>query len=207
MKQLTGVVLMLIALGLLIPGVTKPILILSGTVDKAEMVDLGMQELANSPDVPSFMFNVVEQLVQQLDIKGDLPAYAKTRSIIGTVEELYNAKQFLVAFLIALFSIIVPALKCLLMMISAAIKNKLGQISESITRFISKWSMADVFVVAVIVAYLAANSTKHTEELFTLNAQFGEGFYYFLAYCLLSILSMQVMGKQSSIGNSTQPAY
>jgi len=204
MKQIFGIALMLVALGLLVPGITKPILILSGTVDKAEMVDLGMQELANNPDVPSFMFNVVEQLVQQLDIKGDLPAYAKTRSIIGTVDELYKAQQFLVAFLIALFSIFVPALKCLLMLISAAIKNRFGQISESITRLISKWSMADVFVVAVIVAYLAANSTKQTEELFTLNAQFGEGFYYFLGYCLLSILSMQVMARQSNIGNSSQ---
>ena len=187
---------MLVAIGLLIPGVTKPVLILNGTVDKAELVDLGMETLAENPDVPSFMFSVVEQLVQQLDIKGDLPAFAKTRSIFGTVEELYNAKQFLVAFLIALFSIFVPALKCLLMMISAAIKNKFGQISETITRLISKWSMADVFVVAVIVAYLAANSTSQTEELFTLTAQFGEGFYYFLGYCLLSILSMQLMGGE-----------
>jgi len=197
---------MLVAIGLLVPGVTKPVLILTGTVDKAELVDLGMQTLSENPDVPSFMINVVEQLVQQLEIKGDLPAYAKTRSIFGTVEELYNAQQFLVAFLIALFSIFIPALKCLLMMISAAIKNRFGQISESITRLISKWSMADVFVVAVIVAYLAANSTEQTEELFTLNAQFGEGFYYFLAYCLLSILSMQVMAQRSKRGVPESPS-
>jgi hypothetical protein len=37
--------------------------------------------------------------------------------------------------------------------------------------------MADVFVVAVVVAYLAVQSTRHTEELFTLYAELGDGFY------------------------------
>ena len=189
---------MLIALGLLVPGVTQPILILSGTVDKAEMVELGMQELANNPDVPNIMLNIVQQLVNQLDISGDLPAYDKTRSIIGTVEELYHAKQILVAFLIGLFSVIIPVLKSLLMIVSALAKNMIGKASDNIVRLISKWSMADVFVVAVIVAYLAGNATQQTEELFTLTARFGDGFYYFLGYCLLSILSMQVMSWKST---------
>ncbi len=193
MASKSGILLMLIAIGLLIPGVTKPILILTGTVDKAEMVDLGMQTLAENPDVPAFMLSLAEQLVTQLNIKGDLPAYHKTRSIVGTVEELYDARQYLVAFLIGLFSIVIPVTKSLLMVISALFKNSLGQISESITALISKWSMADVFVVAIIVAFLAANATQQTEELFSLTAEFGEGFYYFLGYCLLSILSMQVM--------------
>ncbi len=191
---------MLIAIGLLIPGITKPILVLTGTVDRAEMVDLGMQALAESPDVPGIMLSLAEQLVKQLDIKGEIPAYDKTRSIVGTVEELYDARQFLVSFLIALFSIVVPAIKSLLMVVAALFRNKLGQLSETITRLISKWSMADVFVVAIIVAFLAANATQQTEELFSLSAEFGEGFYYFLGYCLLSILSMQVMAssKQES---------
>lgn len=38
--------------------------------------------------------------------------------------------------------------------------------------------MADVFVVAIVVAYLAANATKHTEEMFTLTATLGNGFYF-----------------------------
>ncbi len=197
MKNKLGIFLMLIAIGLLIPGVTKPVLILTGTVDRAEMVDLGMQALADNPDVPNIMLSLTEQLVQQLDIKGDMPAYDKMRSIVGTVEELYDARQYLVAFLIALFSIVVPAIKSVLMVVSALFKNKLGQVPETITRLISKWSMADVFVVAIIVAFLAANATQQTEELFSLTAEFGEGFYYFLGYCLLSILSMQVMAGGS----------
>ena len=54
-------------------------------------------------------------------------------------------------------------------------------------RGISKWAMADVFVVGVYIAYLSAKATD------ALDAQLHEGFYYFAAYCLISLLSVQVM--------------
>lgn len=187
---------MLLALGLLIPGISQPILSLTGTVDRESLVDIGMQTLANDPNVPGIMVSLTEQLVSQLNLKGEIQAYDKTRSIIGTVEELYRAKQWLVAFLIALFSIVVPFVKTVLMIISSLMNNKFTDISSVVIRLISKWSMADVFVVAIIVAFLAANATQQTEELFSLTAEFGDGFYYFLGYCLLSILSMQVMNAQ-----------
>lgn len=184
---------MLVALGLLVPGISQPILNLTGTVDKEMLVDVGMQTLAKDPDVPNFMLSLTEQLVTQIDLTGNIPAYDKSRSILGTVEELYRANQWLVAFLIALFSIIVPVIKSLLMIISSLLSDKSARVSRAIIRLISKWSMADVFVVAIIVAFLAANATQQTEELFSLTAEFGDGFYYFLGYCLLSILSMQLM--------------
>lgn len=188
-----GTVIMLVALGLLVPGISQPILNLTGTVDKEMLVDVGMQTLAKDPDVPNFMLSLTEQLVTQIDLTGNIPAYDKSRSILGTVEELYRANQWLVAFLIALFSIIVPVIKSLLMIISSLLSDKSARVSRVIIRLISKWSMADVFVVAIIVAFLAANATQQTEELFSLTAEFGDGFYYFLGYCLLSILSMQLM--------------
>ncbi|MFT6373077.1 MAG: hypothetical protein ACJA0I_001964 [Gammaproteobacteria bacterium] len=198
MKQKLGILLMLIALGFLIPGVTQPILSLIGTVDKTSLVDLGVQTLANSPGVPDFMVSISQQLVSQLDISGELRAYEKTRSIAGTVQELYQADQWLVALLIGLFSIVIPALKSLLMLASVLARNsQTRQAADKIKNMISKWSMADVFVVAIIVAFLAANATQQTEKLFSLNAQFMPGFYYFLSYCILSIVSSQLLDRQT----------
>lgn len=194
MRSKLSVLTMLVALGLLIPGISLPILSLSGTVDKEAMVEIGMQTLAEDPNVPGIMVSLTEQLVSQLDLRGEIPAYSKTRSIIGTVQELFDAKQWLVGFLIALFSIIVPLVKVLLMLLAKVLAIKYALIANAIIRVISKWSMADVFVVAIIVAYLAANATRQTEELFTLTANFGEGFYYFLGYCLLSVFSVQIAG-------------
>lgn len=197
MRNLLGILLMLVAIGFLIPGITQPFFSLTGTVDKAALVDLGMDTLANDPSVPAFMVSVTQQLVSQLDVAGELPAFEKTRSIVGTVRELYQADKVLVAVLIALFSIVVPVLKCLLMLVSAmARKSGAIRIANRIKVMISKWSMADVFVVAIIVAFLAANATQQTETLFSLDAQFMSGFYYFLSYCILSILSAQLLDQQ-----------
>ena len=52
---------------------------------------------------------------------------------------------------------------------------------------ISKWSMADVFLVGVYVAFLSAKATDN------LDAEIHEGFYYFTAYCLVSIASLYFM--------------
>ncbi len=196
MRSKLSILVMLVALGLLVPGIYQPMLSLSGTVDKEAMVEIGMQTLSKDPNVPSIMASLTEQLVSQLDLSGEIPAYSKTRSIIGTVHELFEAEQWLVGFLIALFSIVVPLVKVLLMLMAKMASVKYAAMSNAIIKVISKWSMADVFVVAIIVAYLAANATRQTEELFTLNAQFGVGFYYFLGYCLLSVLSVQLAGDQ-----------
>jgi len=53
--------------------------------------------------------------------------------------------------------------------------------------------MADVFVVAIFVAYLAANGIKENRALVDFNSQLGAGFYYFLGYCLISILATQLL--------------
>ena len=208
MRSKLSVVIMLAALGLLIPGIYLPILSLSGTVDKAAIVDIGMQTLAEDPDVPGIMVSLTEQLVSQLDLRGQIPAYNKTRSIIGTVEELFDAKQWLVGFLIALFSIIVPLVKVVLMLLARILSVKYAAMSNAVIGLISKWSMADVFAVGVIVAYLAANATRQTEELFTLTASFEEGFYYFLGYCLLSVFSVQLASdRRFKKGPKDSPGY
>ena len=54
-------------------------------------------------------------------------------------------------------------------------------------RAISKWSMADVFAVGMLIALLAAKGTAN------LSAVAGQGFYFFAAYCLVSNLAFQLL--------------
>ncbi len=64
-------------------------------------------------------------------------------------------------------------------------KGKVG-----LHRFVSvigKWSMADVFVVGILLAFLATRSDDN------IHAQLHDGFYWFLAYCVISIISFQIM--------------
>jgi uncharacterized paraquat-inducible protein A len=192
-----AIVLLLLSFALLIPGISKPIMTLTGSVDKAELVELGKQLVATNPDIMPMIGGMAIKLLDSLNVSGDVQAYEKTRSILGTVSELFKSKNYLVGFLVMLFSVIVPVTKGLLLLVSfwvqsPNIKGKMVKIAN----LISKWSMADVFVVAVIVAYLAANASQDMGEIFSLQATFGPGFYFFLGYCLLSLLSAQLMATK-----------
>lgn len=194
MKTRFGLVMLLVAYALLIPGLLQPMITLTGTVDKAEMLQLGKALITNHPDIPAFVGNTAARLMDQLHVQGDIQAYQKTRSILGTVKELADSRSYLVAFLIMLFSVVVPITKGLLILTSSIRRHgRTTDLSHRISSIISKWSMADVFVVAIIVAYMAANASQRSDEIFSLHAVFGPGFYFFLAYCLLSILSAQLL--------------
>jgi uncharacterized paraquat-inducible protein A len=95
-----------------------------------------------------------------------------------------------------LFSVIIPLIKGLLLLTSLWIPEvRIKKRLVGIANVISKWSMADVFVVAVIVAYLAANASGDMGEIFSMTATLGSGFYFFLTYCILSLLSAQLMSR------------
>lgn len=128
------------------------------------------------------------QVGATLPIVGEVNLYSATRSILGTIAELREDGNTLVAFLILLFSVIIPIFKVVSLLIVLLAKNFTGR--KPLYKFISiisKWSMADVFVVGIFLAFLATRSNAD------INAWLHEGFYFFLAYCLISILATQVM--------------
>jgi len=136
-------------------------------------------------------------------------AVTKELSILTTVEELWHDNRLLVAFLILFFSVLIPILKTF--MVSIAYLKKTTQIEKRLVNFVNaigKWSMADVFVVAVFLAVLSTNQaeTQSAQQiaLFGFKIDFivgsetvsniGNGFYFFTAYCLLSLLSTNIYG-------------
>lgn len=150
-----SLILTLVALGLLIPGITLPILQISIT--------------ANFP------------------IVGNFGIYESTQSIWQSIVTLYEENNYLVAFLILFFSIFVPISKAILILALILVKhlpNK--QFINEFVNIISKWSMADVFVVSVLIVFLGTQSNNN------INAYIHEGFYYFLNYCIFSMVAIQV---------------
>ena len=124
----------------------------------------------------------------KVPLLGDFELYNESQSILKTVRTLHENDSTLVAGLILLFSVLVPVLKALILMTVLLIKNLPA--SSGLYRFvglIGKWSMADVFVVGVFLAFLA---TKNNEAI---NANLEVGFYYFTAYCIVSIIGIQVL--------------
>jgi len=124
--------------------------------------------------------------LELMGVKQEL--FTETRSIIQTVRSLHESGNSFVAGLILLFSVIVPFAKAITLLVVLAIRDIEAKLR--LHRFIdsvSKWSMADVFLVGVYLAYLSARATDN------LDAEIHQGFYYFAAYCLVSIASLHFM--------------
>ncbi|QYJ78758.1 paraquat-inducible protein A [Shewanella acanthi] len=195
-NSLLPILVILLSLALLIPGVTQPILSLNGNIDKAKLTEQGIEQVAQSFDEDSGrdsargMLNMVSGLLGLNKLKGEIEVLDETRSIWSTVTELYQSGNAFVAGLVMLFSVIVPAVKLTLMLIQQLISSVAWQLRiHRVVNALAKWSMADVFVVALIITFLAGNASGGMGEMLRTEAQFEIGFYFFTAYCILSIAS------------------
>jgi hypothetical protein len=148
----------------------------------------------------------------------EVEIYEQTRSIVGSVRRLYEVGSPVPATLILLFSVIVPLAKGALVAWGTLIGNAARR--RRILAFvqtIAKWSMADVFVVALFIAYLAAQASatptsgpNAAPPIVAFSAHFGAGFYWFAAYCVFSLASLQITvrlaGSLAHDPHSPQPA-
>jgi len=192
-----GFLLLLFAYGLLYPGLSKPMLSVTGTIEKTDLLEIGKEMLKENQKGMGLMGDVATLVLNNMTAEGRIIAFDKTRSILGTVRDLFDSGNTLVAVLIITFSVVIPLFKGFmtlisLLNISRLARSKLGRFSA----MISKWSMADVFVIGIFVAYLAANGIREDTGLVAFDSSLGSGFYYFMGYCLVSILASQILGHE-----------
>lgn len=117
--------------------------------------------------------------------------FRQTQNIVQAVRSLYESGNLFVAGLVLLFSIIVPFIKAALLgVILTARSPETKHRLYLFVRSVSKWAMADVFVVGVFIAFLAAKATDN------LDAIVGSGFYFFASYCLVSNLAFQFLSVE-----------
>ena len=208
MLRAFGLLLLVGAYVLLVPGLTEPMLTVSGTVEKAKLIEIGREILEESDSLPGFLKPMVEQMIDNIDARGSVSAFDKTRSIVETAEELRANGHLAVAVLIVLFSVVVPLCKALVLIGALAPlpvpwRRRLAGVANAI----GKWSMADVFVIAIFVAFLAGNGLQESRGLVDFEARLGPGFRYFLGYCLVSLLGTQLLvaGLRRELDAGTPP--
>lgn len=114
---------------------------------------------------------------------GDVVLSFESKGVIGSVSKLYENGDSVVAVVIFLFSVMIPLLKILSMIIVSVFKD--ASFAHSIVKLfkmIGKWSMVDVFVVATFLVYLTVNKGDVSR------AEVEVGLYFFLAYVIVSML-------------------
>jgi uncharacterized paraquat-inducible protein A len=154
-RNALAVALTVISIGLLIPGLTQPVLTIVASIS---------------------MMGVTQEIFRQ------------TQSVLEAVRTLYESDNDFVAGLILLFSVTVPFLKALALVIILSLRNQASRYRLYLmVRSLSKWAMADVFAVGVFIAMLAARGSDNLDGIP------GPGFYYFAAYCLVSNLAFQLL--------------
>lgn len=221
---LSGVALSVL---ILIPGLFLPVLTVKGTLNPNGVADLaykileqGMTDsaidsfkpLLNPAMLPlmessqgglkgTIVTSIGNQVSSQLKAGAPIEVYAQTRSIVGSVRHLYSVGSQTAATLILFFSIVVPLTKSVLVSWAVLQSNSVrrGRILFFV-EMIAKWSMADVFAVAVMIAYLAAQASQSAggtaaSAIVVFDASFGPGFYWFAGYCLSSLAVQQVTAR------------
>jgi hypothetical protein len=226
-SRLIVAVLLVCSMALLIPGLVAPVLTIRGVLTRDGIAQVAPMMLERGLDdetvgVLKSMMNpavlgflqatggdvrtiVIEKLGPQIAAAlqknvTEVEVYEQTRSILGSVRRLYEVGSPVPATLILLFSVIVPFGKAGLVAWAVFMSNSPWRYRTlRFVETIAKWSMADVFVVALFIAYLAAQASATPTSgpdaapaLIAFSARFGAGFYWFTAYCLFSLASQQI---------------
>jgi len=120
---------------------------------------------------------------KEVEYLGDIVLSFESKGVIGSIMKLWESGDFVVALVILLFSVITPVLKVTsLLFVSVFIQSRFAHNIVKFFKMIGKWSMVDVFVVAVFLVYLTANKGDVSR------AEVEVGLYFFLAYVIVSML-------------------
>jgi len=120
---------------------------------------------------------------KEVEYIGDIVLSFESKGVLGSIVKLFDGGDVVVALVILLFSVIVPVLKVLsLLFVSLWMNHRFAHSIIKFFKMIGKWSMVDVFVVAVFLVYLTANKAEVSR------AQVEVGLYFFLAYVIVSMV-------------------
>ena len=200
MKKYFPILLFILSIAFLIPGITQPLMTIKATVNKQEMLGLATNALLPPDQGNNFVQNMLHSVLQQLKVEGTVEVFESTRSLLETMNELISHNHAVVGLLIGLFGVIIPVIKIILTLISLFLSSQLDKDRLlNISSLLSKWSMSDVFVMAIIVAFMTINASKQSVDAVQMSATLGPGFYFFAAYCLLAIAAAQLLVRRSKL--------
>ena len=136
---------------------------------------------------------VTMMVYKSLPILGEVTLSFESKSILTTIEKLFHQKNYLISFLVLMFSVLIPFFKSIVLLVYGFLKEThKGEKLISFINKIGKWSMADVFIVALLVVFFSTKQDIHT--LLKLET----GIYFFIFYVLLSMVGSSVISRTQS---------
>jgi hypothetical protein len=161
------------ALVALLSAWVLPIRLATGLLSVAALI-----ALINGLVTPILMVTIHKNV----EYLGDVVLSFESKGILGSVVKLIHEGNLPIAGVILLFSILLPTLKTLSLLFVSLYENR--PFAAKMVHFfkhLGKWSMLDVFVVALLLVFLTSRGTDVSR------AEAEIGIYFFLAYVILSM--------------------
>ena len=128
---------------------------------------------------------------KNMPIIGDVIFSFKSKTILGTIHQMFSDNNYLVAFLVLLFSVVIPFFKSIILLVYGFLKEyHRGKMMVDFVHKIGKWSMADVFIVSMLLVFFSTKQDIQT----LLKLQIGT--YFFISYVLLSMFVSSFIAKR-----------
>jgi hypothetical protein len=141
------------------------------------------------PDWIPNWFSLHKELEEWIVKKGKIPV--GYQYLLGIIKSLFEEGSFFLGIIIFLFSVVFPVFKivlCAIALIHSQQKDAKDKIIRAIG-YVSKWSMADVFIVAVIIVMFKAKGFN-----FKFTAEWG--LYFYAISAILSSLAILLIMRQ-----------
>ena len=142
------------------------------------------------------MLSIVAQ--REVPMLGEVVLRYESKAILATVYSLAEKQHWLIALALALTSVLIPIGKLLLAAMATVGGGGLSAQSRRCVHLIGRWSFTDVFVVAVLLAFMAGDAGDST------NAWVGHGLWFFAGYAVLSWLVTQQLDAKPDATPSTE---
>jgi len=190
-NRMQAILLILASFSLLLGGITTPMIDLEARIDFLSLKLMG-EDIIFQNNIIFFQSKSITDVVRILIEEGSLP-------------------MIFVGILVFTFSIIFPVSKLISSLLYA---YRVGNLRDNkLIRFFvvksGKWSMADVMVVAIFMAYIGFNGiignqldvlteTAKPVEIFTTNGtRLLGGFYLFLLFCISSLILSEIITRKT----------
>ena len=125
-----------------------------------------------------------------LPLLGETVLQFESKGVLSTLASLMSSGNLWIAVLLFLFSVVVPLLKTLITGLTFFFPDhRLVVRGLNLSKDIGRWSMADVFVVAILVAFFSTAGNGITR------AEVQAGLYFFAGYVVLALVASQLISR------------
>lgn len=131
---------------------------------------------------------------QDVPMIGETVFRHQSKGVLSTLTTLFDHGNWVVAGLLALFSVVIPTFKTLILLGTGIARWRHIALRGLVwAKHIGKWSMADVFVVAMLMSFFATDQAANSF------AELQTGLWFFTGYVVLSLLGAQLLAHPEPV--------